>query len=131
MLNAQMLRFVQEQKLIVVKGHHILLAFVMPIEFVLPRIVFVSIDNEFSFVKPKYIISIQNFWNKTRNLFLQLKVQPKIIMGMIVRRFVTLTALIRKLNALEQPMTKDADDPTAVLLKVQTKMETFALEYAL
>ena len=52
-------------------------------------------------------------------------------MGMIVRRFVTLTALTRKLNALEQSMTKDADDPTAVLLKVQTKMETCALEYAL
>ena len=60
-----------------------------------------------------------------------MKVQQKIIMGMIVRRFVTLTALTRKLNALEQPMTKDADDPTAVLLKVQIKMETCALEYAL
>ena len=49
MHNAQMLRFVQRQKSIVVKDHHILLAFVMPIEFVLPRIAFVRLDNEFLF----------------------------------------------------------------------------------
>ena len=126
-----MLRSVLQQKSIAEKDHHILLDFVMPIEFVLPRIAFVSLDIEF-FVKPKCIITfIKNFSNKTKTLFVQFQVQQKIIMGMIVRRFVTLTALTRKLNALEQPMTKDADDPTAVLLKVQTKMETCALEYAL
>ena len=81
------LRFVLKMKLIVERGHHILLDFVRLIEFASPKIVFVRMTYHNVQSLILYSLIRSNFFKRSTKIYFYLKVQQKTTPELIAQQF--------------------------------------------
>ena len=119
-------------KLIVERGHHILLDFVRLIEFASPKIVFVSMTNNnvLSLILYKHAIRF-NFFKRSTKIYFYLKVQQKTTPELIALQFAMFIVPMKKSIVQALPMKRDASSPIAAYLKEKTKMVICVLVCAL
>ena len=123
MHNVQKLKYVLKMRLIVERGHHILLDFVRLIEFASPKIVFVSIKDNNVLSLILYILIRFNFLKRSTEIyFFQIKVQQKTTPELIALQFATFIVPMKKSIVQALPTKRDASSPIAAYLKEKTKM---------
>ena len=125
------LRFVLKMKLIVERGHHILLDFVRLIEFASPKIVFVSMTNNNVLSLILYSLIRFNFFQRSTKIYFYLKVQQKTTPELIALQFAMFIVPMKKSIVQALPMKRDASSPIAVYPKEKTKMVICVLVCAL